>query len=146
MPITDEQVAVLRAHLSGDFDEYQRLWEQLDRDAAQVGYSSLIAAAFFKAVDRHFDKQHTSMNDVVQFVADVRSRFDTTGESVNAMAAETMIRTVLGSEPEGEFDDATVAAAQVAVLTALIIDDGPTAKELDAFLEEARKLGDQWID
>jgi hypothetical protein len=74
MTVTDEQVAFLRAHLSGDTEEYQRKWELLDREAAKVSYPSLIAAAFFKAVDRHFDKEHTSAADVVEFVANVRAR------------------------------------------------------------------------
>jgi len=146
MTVTDEQVAVLRAHLSGDTEEYKRLRNMLDREAAKVGYPSLIAAAFFKAVNRHFDKEHTSAADVVEFVANVRARFDETGEDVNPQAAEAMIRTALGEEVDGDFDDGTIADAQLTVLTAIILGEQLTGEDLDGFLADARKLADKWTD
>lgn len=145
MPVTDEQIATLRAHLSGEFDKYQQLWQRLDREAARSGYPSLIAAAFFRAVDRRFSRNTTTPADIVEFVANVRSRFDETGENVDPRAVESMIRTVLGEEPDGDFDDATVADAQLTVLTALILDEKFAGEELDAFLADARKLADEWL-
>jgi hypothetical protein len=144
MTVTDEQVAVLRAHLAGDVDGYRRLWEQLDREAAKIGYPSLIAAAFFKAVDLHFRQGQTTNADVVEFVANVRARFDETGADVNPQAAEAMILTVLGAETKTDFDDGTVADAQLTVLTAIILDEQMADEELDAFLSEARELANQW--
>lgn len=144
MAVTDEQMAVLRAHLAGDFAEYRRLWDQLDREAAKTGYPSLIAAAFFKAVDQRFDKDHTDVADVVEFVANVRARFDETGEGVNPRAAEAMILTVLGRDADSDFDDGDVIEAQLTVLTALILDEELTNSELDKFMADARKVAEQW--
>src|SRR4051794_8988428 len=92
--LTDDQVATLRAYLAGDFDQYERLYERLDRQAARTTYLALIDAAFFEAVDRRFAKNGTRA-DVIEFVADVRARSDNLGE-IDALTAERLIRAVLG--------------------------------------------------
>ena len=52
MAVSAEEVATLRTYLSGNMDEYRRMQEQLDPVASRIGYSALIIAAFFEAVDR----------------------------------------------------------------------------------------------
>lgn len=56
MPVTDEQIATLRAQLRGNIVEHRRLLKQLDADEANVGYPALIAAAFITAVQQRFIK------------------------------------------------------------------------------------------
>src|SRR5689334_10098109 len=132
MTVTQEQVATLRAHLAGDFDEYNRLWAKLDRKSADSGYITLIAAAFFEAVDRRFAKSATN-SDIIEFVGSVRSRFDETGKDVDANAAETLIRAALGNDSGAELDDDTVVSTQITVLTALILDEHLDDAGLDQF-------------
>jgi hypothetical protein len=72
MPVTDHQVATLRALLAGDPGEHARLHAQLDRDADRAGYSALIAAACFEAADRRFAASHTRA-DIAEFVASARA-------------------------------------------------------------------------
>jgi pantoate kinase len=143
MAVTADQVATLRAHLAGDFDEYNRLWASLDRKAADTGYTALIAAAFFEAVDRRFAKSGAGA-DVIEFVGSVRARFDEGGDEIDPLAAETLIRAALGDDSGTELDDDTVISTQITVLTALILDENLDNVDLDEFMEEARKLADEW--
>lgn len=143
MAVTQEQVATLRAHLAGDFDEYNRLWTKLDRKSADSGYITLIAAAFFEAVDRRFAKAGTN-SDIIEFVGSVRSRFDETGDDVDPYAAETLIRAALGNDSGAELDDDTVVSTQVTVLTALILDEHLDDAGLDQFMNDARRIADEW--
>jgi hypothetical protein len=53
---------------------------------------------------------------------------------------------VLGEETGSDFDDGTVADAQLTVLTAIILDEQLTGEDLDEFLADARKLADKWTD
>lgn len=78
MAVTEGQVATLRAQLAGDFEDYERQWARLDKEAATAGYTALIAAGFFEAVDRRFVKNSTIADtaDIIEFVGDVRTRSD----------------------------------------------------------------------
>lgn len=144
MPVTAEEVATLRAHLAGDFDEYKRLFSQLDRSTAKTGYTALIAASFFEAVDRRF-AQNGSNSDIIEFVGSVRARFDESGNDIDPNAAEILIRSVLGDDSDAELDDDTVVSTQITLLTALILDEHLDDAGLDEFLDEARKLANEWI-
>lgn len=78
MTITDEHVAVLRAFLTGDFDEHDRLAEDLRLTPGQGDSPILIGTAFFEAVDRRFTNGYRRA-DIIRFVADARKRFDQSG-------------------------------------------------------------------
>src|SRR4051794_18027716 len=101
MPVIDEPEATLRAHLTGDAEEYHRLWSQLDHDAAQTGYMAPLAAAFFEAVDRRFAKSGT-VTDVIEFVGPLRARLGEDADEVGPVVAERLIRDALG---DGTTDD-----------------------------------------
>jgi hypothetical protein len=145
MAVTADQVATLRAFLARDFDQYGRLYEQLDPAAAKSGYTALIAAAFVKAVDRRFDTDSTNA-DVIEFVGKARAQFDEKGDEIDPRAAERMIRAVYTDEEIDDLDTETLVGNQIILLTALIADEGLDDAGLDAFLAEARKLADEWID
>jgi hypothetical protein len=143
MAVTTDQVATLRAHLAGDYDEYNRLWASLDRKAADSGYAALIAAAFFEAVDRRFTKSGSGA-EVIEFVGSVRVRFDQGGDEIDPQVAETLIRAALGDDSGAEIDDDSVISTQITLLTALVLDENFDNAGLDEFMEEARRLADEW--
>jgi hypothetical protein len=143
--ITDGQVAVVRAMLSGDGAEYDRRTALLDRTNGWDRYTTLIAAAFFEAVDRRFGKGYTR-EEIIRFVADVRSRFDDGGARLNAAAAERLMLSALEDEDISDIDDKTVIENQIAFLVGLIADENLDRTGLDAFLEDARKLADEWSE
>jgi hypothetical protein len=143
MPVTADQVATLRAYLAGDFDSHKRLFGQLDRTAAQAGYTALLTAAFFEAVDRRFAQSGTPA-DVVEFVADIRARHLKDADEIDPRAAERLILAILTDEEVDDLDTSTKVSTQVILLYALISDARLDEPGLDGFLAEARKLADEW--
>src|ERR1039457_276768 len=145
MAVTEEQMATLRAQLEGDLEEHRRLLAQLDRAAAGTGYSALLSAAFCVAVERRFAKG-TPAADVIEFVGDVRSRFDELANKIDPRTAERLILAVYTDEhvPD-ELDLETRFRTQLLLLGALIADENLDDAGLDEFLAHARKLADQWL-
>ena len=143
MPVTDHQVATLRALLAGDFEEHSRLRAQLDLDADREGYSALTAAGFFEAADRHFTAGHTRA-EIAEFVAAARATSADTAEKIDPRIAERMIRGVFEDENIDDVTGQTVVETQVLLLVALVAEARLDAPELDAFLAESRKLAERW--
>jgi hypothetical protein len=143
MSVTADQVATLRAYLAGDFDSHKRLFGQLDRTAAKTGYTALLTAAFFEAVDRRFAQDGTTA-DVIEFVADVRARHLKDADEIDPRAAERLILAIFTDEEVDDLDTETKVSTQIILLYALITDARLDDAGLDGFLAEARKLADEW--
>jgi hypothetical protein len=142
--VTSNQVATLRSYLSGDFDGYEERRGQIDRSPDRTGYMALVSAAFCEAVERRFSAQDPAER-VIEFVADVRARFDQDGSQIDPLAAERMIRAVYTDEQIDDLDSATKGRTQIILLAALITGEQLDAAGLDAFLADATKLADQWL-
>jgi hypothetical protein len=144
MAISDGQIAAMRAILVGDFDEYDRLSAELDRVDGWGDYPVLMQAAFFEAVDRRFGKGYTRQ-EVVQYVADARSRFVQTGQEVDPGAAERLMLVALGSSVSvDDIDGKALGTIEMFILVALITDENLDATGLDEFMKEVRKSADEW--
>jgi hypothetical protein len=143
MPVTDEQVAPLRAQLTGHLDEHRRLIAQLDDSALNNGYRRLVTAAFCIAAERRFPPGATA-SDVIQFVGDFRARTERT-EEIDPRMAERIIRTVISDEDTEDINPRTSWEIQVLLLAAMTTDARYDAAGLEEFLGEARKLADQWM-
>lgn len=144
MPVTDDQVAALRALLRDDVDSYRQLSAALDRAEAGKGYTALVAAAFGEAVLRRFGKDH-SQTDVIGFVASVRSRSENLAARIDPEAGERLIGAVLGEVTTRGLSREAKANGQFLLLVALIADERLDDAGLDAFLASARKLADQLL-
>jgi hypothetical protein len=142
MPVTDDQVAALRALLSDDMDRHRQLFGALDRAAAKKGYTALVTAAFIEAVERRFGAGYQA-TDIVTFVADVRARSDRLARELDPDVAERVIRVVLEDAPVEDLPRNAVTGAQLLVLVGLIADARLDDAGLDEFLAAARKLADQ---
>lgn len=143
MPVTDEQVAPLRAQLSGKLEEHQRLLAQLDKSAVNDGYRRLVTAAFCIAADRRFPPGSTDA-DVIQFVSDARSRTERMTE-IDPRMAERIIRAAISDENVDDIDPRSSWQTQILLLAAMTADARYDATGLDNFLSEARTLADQWM-
>jgi hypothetical protein len=141
MTVTDEQVAALRALLAGDVNENRRLLAQLDRRTEGAGYSALVNAAFFEAIDRRFGKDSAPAS-IVEYVADVRSRSDNLAAMINPNAGERVIQAVLTGEPAVDIDSRASATVKLFLLTALIADEDLVGEDFDQFLVKVRKMAD----
>jgi hypothetical protein len=143
MPVTDDQVAALKAYLSGDFHQYERIHGRLDPVAAKTGYSALLTATFFEAVDRRFAKGGTAA-DVVEFVGAVRARSEEFATELDPRVAERLIRAMLTDEDVDDIDVDTKVNSQFLLLYPLVEDQRLDDAGLDELLAEARKLADEW--
>jgi hypothetical protein len=144
MPVTDEQVAPLRAQLARQPAEHQRLYGLLDQTAKRTGYRALVSAAFVVAAQRRF-AQDVSPGEVIEFVGDVRSRSSEVADQVDPKTAERVIMAVFTGQPLDDIDPRTSWEAQLVLMAAIIGDEHLDDAGLDSFLAEARKLADQWL-
>lgn len=146
MPVTDDQVATLRALLTGESEEYQRRLAELDREAAKTGWTGLIAAGFFEAVYRRFARRTNRHAEVIKFVGDARARYADVGKDFDPHAAERLILHSLGVEGSiQDLDDNTVIGIQLTVMGMLVADAQLNEAELDEFIQQVRETANEII-
>jgi len=144
MAVTDQQVAALRAYLKGEFERHSQLLDQLDPVADSDGWSALVAAGFFEAVDRRWgDNRDTAQ--IVEYIGSVRTISPELSDQIDPRVAEPLILACLGQGAVPDVDDETRHATQLLLCTALVADAKYDDEALDAFLEEARKIADHWL-
>jgi hypothetical protein len=134
---TADPFDVLAAFLRQDFGTYDQLVQQVDSEAMAAAFG----AAFFLAVDQRFG-QEQSISAVIRLVAEARARFDETGDDVDPIAAERLIRSVMFDKPElaRGIDQRTIGKAETALL-ATMAENWDEAR-LNAFLTESRNAVD----
>ncbi|MES9605083.1 hypothetical protein [Actinomadura sp. NPDC000929] len=147
MPVTDHQVATLRALLKGEGEEHKRLADQLTPDEANSEYAALVAGAFIEAVERRFliNGNAAKESEVIDFVANVRQTDDEMANVIDPQIAEGLILFLLRKGEKVNADKNKVFGHQMVLLTFLVGQAQYTDAELDAFLVEARHLADQLL-
>lgn len=141
--ISAEQMTALRTLLTGNLDEHRQVIAEMDQGGGWRGYNELITAAFFEAVDRRFGTRYT-LPDIVEYVADVRTRFRDPNRGIDPNIAERLIRKALGEGTTRGIDKKTLLHTEGVLLVALIVDEQFDDDAMDAFLAEARALADRW--
>jgi hypothetical protein len=142
MRVSVDQVASLRALLRGDVEDHKRIESRLD-PALRPSGGALISAAFFKAAERKF-ANGADPSDVPNFVSGISARYGME-DDIDPRIAE---RILLATFTDEEIDDidSRVKGQHFLILLGVIIKDADLSDaELDAFLEEARKLADEWL-
>jgi len=142
MPVTDDQVATLRALLANDRERHKRLYAGLDRAQVGKGYSAMIAASFGLAATRRFGSGYTP-GDIVTFVGDVRAKSEGVAEDLDPDVAELLLNAVLGKASTRGMNREKKVIAEILLLAGLVVDEHFDDAGLDAFLADARKLADQ---
>lgn len=142
MPVTDEQVATMRALLADDMDRYRQLFAGLERGEAAKGYSALITAGFSEAALRRFGSDYTQA-DIITFVGSLRARSERVSEALEPDAAELLLNAALGDASTRSLSREVKVNTQITLLVGLIADEHLDDAGLDAFLADARKLADQ---
>ena len=106
-----------------------------------MGYNRLILVAFCQAVGRRFHARYT-LTDIVEYVAEVRTRLRNPNRGIDPNIAERLIRKALGEGTlQGTDKKAFIYTAGV-LLLALIMDEELDGPALDAFLAGARTMAD----
>lgn len=136
-------MTALRTLLTGNIDEHRRVIAQISQSGQWSGYNELITAAFFEAVDRRFGTRYT-LPDIVEYVAEVRTRSSNPDRGIDPNVAERLIRMALGEGLSHGVDKKTLIHTEGALLVALVSDEQFDDVALDAFLARARTLGDRW--
>lgn len=143
MPVTEQQVAPLRAQLAADIDEHRRLFAQLSDDEINREYRLLATAAFCVATERRFPAGSV-LSDVIEFVGDARSRTESMA-AVDPRIAERLILAIVSDEDIDDIDPKTGFETQLLLLAVMTADARYDAAGLEDFLTEARKLADAWL-
>lgn len=144
MLVTDGEVAALRAVLKDDTNRHKELFAELDRGHAAKAYTALVSSAFVDAVWRRFGEDHVHA-DVIEFVADVRSRSENLAAKIDPETGERLINTVLGEASTVGMSREAKMSGQFLLLVALIAAERLEDDALDAFLAEARKGADELL-
>lgn len=143
MPVTDLQVATLRALLVRDFDETRGLKAQIGEEGLRSGYYPLLTSAFVEAAKLQFGGKKPS--DIVEWVAAVRAERDPNGH-IDPNIAERLILWVFDQASTDDLDFDTEYGHQT-MLTGLLVDEQEfDGAGLDAFLQKARDETDAALD
>jgi hypothetical protein len=147
MEITDKQVAVLRAQLTGQIDEHRRLAKQLTAKEANTEYATLVAAAFIEAIERRFMKDGKIADDdeVIDFVAEVRALDDDMPDIIDPRIAESLIFHLLEKGTVVDADPDTKFGHQIVLLANLVGEAQFSSTELEEFLSSARTLANDLL-
>ena len=146
MPVTDDMVATVRAYLELDQDRFQQLNATLDKSReASIAYKAMIAGAFMTAVTRKFNEQ-SSRDEIIDYVAQVRSRSESMAESLEPSATERMIASIYSDVDIDDIDARMVMGIEMYIAVAIVTDKGISGPELDEFLDTARKYAEKMLN
>lgn len=148
MTITDKQVNVLRAQLTGQHDEHLRLVRELEPDEANRQYAALVAGAFIVAVERRFirDGNFADESEVIDFVAQVRAKNADMPDAIDPQLAESLILHLLEKGSVKEADADIKFGHQLVLLAALAGEEQLSGDELAAFISEARSIAEDLLE
>jgi hypothetical protein len=144
MPVTDQQAAALRAQLAGDLAGHKRLLADLRGPADGRGYSGLLTAAFYTAVDSRFTREST-LDEVTGFVADVRARAERVRDALDPQIAERVVVSAFTSDDLDDLDAGELTRTKMMLLAAIIADEHLDDAGLDEFMAKARALADELL-
>ncbi|TDD74236.1 hypothetical protein E1293_29910 [Actinomadura darangshiensis] len=132
----------LRAALLGESERYHQLNNQLD-SADRTAFNVLIAAAFFKGAYQRFG-EGTDAAQVVSFIGDLRARYDLV-EEIDPRVAERLLLATFSDEQTDDIEDQVKGEHYMLLLIALTKEAALSNTEVTEFLNDARKLADEWL-
>jgi hypothetical protein len=139
MPVTDLQVATLRALLTRDYEENRRLMSQLGDEGLRKGYFPLLTGAFIEAVLHKF--RGKKRGDIITWTAEIRAQRETDGP-LDPNVAERLILWVFDKATIDDLDFNTEFGHQAMLLASLVEEQELNDAGLDAFLAKARESTD----
>lgn len=143
MPVTDDVVEIVRAYLEVDGERAQRLLGSLDASQNQA-YQAMIAGTFMAGVTRRFNKQ-SSREEIIDYVAQVRSRSEEMAESLEPSATERMIASIYSDVDIDDIDPRMVMNIEIFIAVAIVSDKGISGPDLDDFLATARTYAEKML-
>jgi hypothetical protein len=144
MPVTDHQAAALRAQLTGNIEEAQRLIRQFATREDLQGFAILLTAAFTEAVDLRFGGNGTR-EDAIRLVADVRSASDRLSDSIDPDHAERFLLAAFTHADTPDLDPDELRSIVQIFGATMVSEAGLDDAQLDAFLEKSRVLAEELL-
>lgn len=141
MPVTDDVVAIVRAYLEVDGERARQLLDALD-ESQNFAYQAMIAGTFMAAVTRKFNKQ-SSRDEIIDYVAQVRSRSEEMADALEPSATERMIESIYSDVDIDDIHPRTVMSIEIFIAVAIVTDKGISGPELEDFLTTARQYGEK---
>ncbi|TYB42683.1 hypothetical protein [Actinomadura chibensis] len=142
-----ENISALRSFLLEGPPAWEPLRSEMHSDEVAAGYMSLLYGAFCVAVRRRFTPFYTD-GEIIRFVADLRITAGPDARLINTLAAEDMIRRVVGTPPleDSVLDDVeTVLYAEVFILLYLVGEANFDDADLDDFIQDATVCAKEWL-
>jgi hypothetical protein len=146
--VTDQQVAVIRALMGRDAETYRRLRAELDRKADRLGFLTVLCCCFIEAVERRFDRGGSLAGaaEIIEFVADVRTRTPEAADALDARTAERVIWYALDDSGLDDMDSKAFVRTQILLLAALAADADLDDAAVEEFMATVRPMADRWVD
>jgi hypothetical protein len=143
MPISDAQVAALRAFLVLDTETTVPLAYQLG-DEGLTGYQHLANAALSLLACQCFPRY--ADETIIRYVASVRAKRIADGDTYdfNPAVGENVIRFSLGKEVPSQHAEERLRAV-VALLDDLSGSELSSTEDVEMLLRDARVLADRWL-
>jgi hypothetical protein len=151
MPVSERQMAALKALLSVRPKEHERLVDEMEEvEGPDSGgrYAALIGAALFEAVEKRFVRKGkvAPKREIIGYVAEVRSRNENAADDLDPRVAERILMAVLDQGEIDDLDDETVLMHEILLTAVMVIDQQYSEEELDAFLALVRRTADEWLE
>jgi hypothetical protein len=151
MPVSDRQMAVLKALVTLQGKEHERLIDEMvEIEGPEVNerHSMLMGAALVEAAEKRFlrNGRIAPKSEVVSYVAEVRCRTEAAAEELNPTIAERVLLAALGKDDLDDLDNETVIEMEVVLLAVLVVEEEYSDEELDAFLKLVRRTADEWLE
>lgn len=144
MTVTAEQLASVRAYVTGDTNEFKRITDAFDATEGRVN-GALISAAFYLAASKRFAVADPK-SEIISFVSDLRSTSaEEVADAINPHIAERLLLTTVADEDIDDIDDEVRGKLISLLLVAMVKEANFEGSELDGFLVEAGRLAEKWL-
>jgi len=142
MPVTDVQVAALRAYLKGDFEGHRRLFKAM---GPREGFTTLVPATFFLLTDRRFP-EGTPTDRIVEFVGEVRARYFSDPDELDPAVAERLLAAVNNADQASDIEAGVKYRTQMILLYPFVSEEKLSDQGIENLLAAARKVADEWLE
>lgn len=145
MPVTESQMAAMRAYLEDDFERHKEIFNDLALILRQNEFPVLVSAAFNTALEKALSPSITEAQ-ISTLVAQIREGYFKDPEALNPAIAEKLIRFWAGDDEALDgIDPVESVKTQYLLIRPLVHEAGIPDSGLDTYLNEVEALANDWL-
>ena len=129
LAVTDDVVEIVRAYPEVDEEGFRRRLHALDA-SKNLPFQALIDGAFIAAVQRKFNRR-SSREEIIEYVARVRSRDEELAGILEPSATERMIAFIHAGDDIDDIDQRLAMNIEMFIAVAIVTDKGISGRQLD---------------